>query len=170
MKLHVDTEGLAGQIAETIIRHVERLLPDAINAVTTRLHGKQSLTSDSSQKVGAEIMGLHPFALYPVAFVAERWDVSRDYVRKKPESELPRSNWKGGEIRYRGIDILRYEGVNVDHLCDATSEYAPDGSACEMERNSLSPNRAQPKITHSPATSHNAGGRPYRSDLPNLSD
>ena len=63
---------------------------------------------------GNTICGIDPHALYSVAFLAERWDVSESTVRRLDErGELPRVEWGGRGVRFRGIDILRYEGVDV---------------------------------------------------------
>jgi hypothetical protein len=61
------------------------------------------------------ICGIDPHALYSVAFLEERWDVSESTVRRLDErGELPRVDWEGRGVRFRGIDILRYEGVDVN--------------------------------------------------------
>jgi len=63
---------------------------------------------------GDTICGIDPHALYPVAFLEDRWDISESTVRRLEErGELPRVDWEGRGVRFRGIDILRYEGVDV---------------------------------------------------------
>ncbi|HEX8298300.1 MAG TPA: hypothetical protein VF594_03995, partial [Rubricoccaceae bacterium] len=32
--------------------------------------------------------------------------------RKIPADELPSVSWRGGHVRYRGADVLRYEGLS----------------------------------------------------------
>jgi len=152
MELHVETDELVWRIAEELREHEEQLL----SAVVARVARELRTTPDTSAVIGQsddpEIKGIQLHALYSVSFVADRWNVSADNVRKKCDEELPRSDWKGGEIRYRGIDILRYEGVDVEnHL---------EGSPARMEsdRASQSPEPLQ------------SDGRPYTGDLPALSD
>ena len=164
MELHVETDDLAGRIADALRDHEEKLLSE----LAARIARKLGTRRDTSPGIGLhndpEIMGIEPHKLYPVSFLAERWDVSEDNVRKKPQVELPRSGWKGGEIRYRGIDILRYEGVEVEeHITEPSSQL--DG-----ERAGLSPEGGQLNGQTSPTTTENGNGRPYQSDLPNLSD
>ena len=57
------------------------------------------------------IRGIDPFRLYSVSFIAERLSLSANAVRDIDPVSLPRAPWRGQYIRYRGIDILRYEGV-----------------------------------------------------------
>ena len=64
---------------------------------------------------GDTICGVDPHALYSVSFLEDRWDVSESTVRRLDErGELPRVEWEGRGVRFRGIDILRYEGVDVE--------------------------------------------------------
>jgi len=56
------------------------------------------------------IKGLDPHRLYTAEQVAERWSVSKDTVYRN----LDRADWNGQGARFRGIDILRYEGVDVE--------------------------------------------------------
>src|SRR5690606_14322947 len=66
---------------------------------------------------GRLIRGIDPHALYSAKFLADRWEYSVSHVRDNiPREELPRVKWRGGSIRYRGIDILRYEGVPDEEL------------------------------------------------------
>ncbi len=61
--------------------------------------------------------GIDPFRLYTVAFLADRWSYDRhDTVREITQDLLPRAQWKGGVIRYRGADILRYEGYSEEEI------------------------------------------------------
>jgi hypothetical protein len=162
--LQIETDDLAGRIAEALRDHEEKLLSE----LAARIARKLKATPDTSAGIGLsdepEIMGIEPHGLYPVSFVADRWDVSEDNVRKKPQVELPRSGWKGGEIRYRGIDILRYEGVEVEEHIDEPS------SRLEGERADLSSEAGQSNGHSSPATTQTGNGRPYNSELPPLSD
>lgn len=164
MKLHVETEDLARRIAEALREHEERLLSE----LTARIARELTATPNTSAGIGLsddpKIMGIEPHGLYPVSFVADRWDVSEDNVRKKPEVELPRSDWRGGEIRYRGVDILRYEGVDVEAHVDELPFQR------ESERAEQSPEPPQSNGGHSPTTTQTGNGRPYNSELPSLSD
>lgn len=79
---------------------------------------------------GDTICGIDPHALYSVAFLEDRWGVSESTVRRLDErGELPRVDWKGRGVRFRGIDILRYEGVDVNARAEpeqGSSEPAQD--------------------------------------------
>lgn len=160
MELHVDTEKLARRIADALRDHNEQFLSD----LAARFAQEFRTTGSSGTEMirDTEIMGIVPHKLYPVSFVADRWNVSADNVRKKSEEELPRSGWKGGEIRYRGTDILRYEGVDVEEHLDGTSP--------ELDEKNQFPEQRQPKGHSRRAGEENGDGRPYESGLPALSD
>jgi hypothetical protein len=57
-----------------------------------------------------KIHGLDPDRLYTAKQVADRWSVSETTVRRN----LKRTDWNGDGVRFRGIDILRYEGVDME--------------------------------------------------------
>lgn len=164
MELHVETDELARRIADELRPHEERFLSDLVARVAREL-GK---TPDTSALIGhsedPEVMGIKVHGLYPVSFVADRWDVSEDNVRKKPQVELPRSGWKGGEIRYRGIDILRYEGVDVEEHLDEPSSLPEDGEVGRVTEPPQSHDRG------STPSEEDGDGHPYSDDLPALSN
>ena len=164
MELHVETDELVRRIAEALQEHEERLLSQFVARVARELRKTPATSTAIGHSDDPEILGIKVHGLYPVSFVADRWDVSEDNVRKKSQGELPRSDWEGGEIRYRGIDILRYEGVDVeDHL---------DGSPARM-KNDRASQSAEPLLSDgrpSFCAEENGDGRPYSNDLPALSD
>lgn len=164
MELQIDIENLVRRLADALRQREERLLSE----LAARIIEEIGPTSDSMSAIGqngdSEIMGIVPHKLYPVSFVAERWDVSADNVRKKSDEELPRSDWNGGEIRYRGIDILRYEGVEIDEHLDGSPSRARDS------RGSRSPEIPQAKGRPSLPNGESGDERPYNGDLPALCD
>jgi len=162
MELHVEIDALVSRIADALRRHEERLLSELMARISKQLGAPSGSTAVTGQSEDIVIKGIQLHALYSVSFVADRWDVSDDNVRKKSDEELPRSDWKGGEIRYRGIDILRYEGVDVEeHL---------DNSSPELEEEAQSPELRQLEDHPRREGDGNGNGRPYSSDLPALSD
>ena len=66
--------------------------------------------------VASLVRGIDPHALYSRATLAARWDSAPETVRKIPEDELPTVRWRGAQVRYRGADVLRYEGVPEDEI------------------------------------------------------
>ena len=68
------------------------------------------------------VRGLDPHALYSRKTLAERWDSSTETVRRIPAAELPEASWGGGQVRYRGADVLRYEGVSESEIWQGTRE------------------------------------------------
>jgi hypothetical protein len=164
MELHVETDELVRHIAEVLQEHEEQLLSAFVARVVRELRTTQDTSAVIGHSDDPEIMGIKVHGLYPVSFVADRWDVSEDNVRKKSRCELPRSDWKGGEIRYRGIDILRYEGVDVaGHTGELAAQVKTDRSRC-------SPQTTQSNEHPSSLDEENGDGRPYSGDLPALSD
>ena len=162
MELQIDTEKLIRRLADMLRQREERLLSEFVARITEDpgVTCGSPTTDDASGH--HEIKGIQLHALYSVSFVADRWDVSADNVRKKSEEELPRSGWEGDEIRYRGIDILRYEGVNIEeHL---------DSSAPELDEKSQFPEPRQPEDRSRRAGGENGNRRPYNSNLPALSE
>ena len=93
------------------------------------------------------IKGLDPHRLYTAEQVAERWNVSKDTVYRN----LTRANWNGQGARFRGIDILRYEGVDVE-------EPVSSGRASSS---------TQPESPPEP-TFQDAEGKPYNGTLPEI--
>lgn len=165
MELHVDTDELVKRLVEELRQREERLLEELVDRVVERLDRSRGSRAVPTAGESVEIMGVEPHALYPVSFVADRWNVSADNVRKKSQEELPRAGWKGGEIRYRGFAILRYEGVEFEERSEI--EDRSDDDVLSEARPSVSPHDhlrpAAPK-------NENQDGRPYNCDLPDLSD
>jgi hypothetical protein len=87
------------------------------------------------------VCGLDPHRLYTAGQVAERWSVSKDTVYRN----LERADWNGQGARFRGIDILRYEGVDVE-----PARSSPDAD------------------TKSPPPSGDGHGTPYDGTLPEI--
>jgi hypothetical protein len=164
MELQIDTEKLFRQLADALRQREERVLSKLVTKIIEELGTTSDRRSAVDQRGDIEVKGIELHALYSVSFVAERWNVSPDNVRKKSEEELPRSDWKGGEIRYRGIDILRYEGVDVEEYLDGSSSQLRD------PRGSRSPEAPQSKGRSSRPNKGSEDERPYNGDLPALSD
>lgn len=85
----------------------------------------------------AKIYGINPYQLYTTSEVAERFHMSPSGVRRLPEEDLPRAPWQGAEIRYRGIDILRYEGVAVENLLSEAATSASGRQTLEHSESNL---------------------------------
>lgn len=164
MELHVDIDKLITRLAGALRQREERLLKELVERVIEHLDRTPSRSGVPTINERAEIMGIQLHALYPVSFVADRWDVSADNVRKKSEEQLPRADWKGGEIRYRGAHILQYEGVDLQEQLHKSS------SQLEAERGSRSSEAQESNGRSSPPGEENDDGRPYNSELPALSD
>lgn len=147
MGVHVHIDGLDEELAAAVVERILDELPD-------RLAGALQQDQPEPPDAGEAILGVRPYKLYPVAWVAERWEVSKDYVRKMPGEDLPRAPWHGGEIRYRGLDILRYEGVDVEHLLPANVH------ALQSTEEHTSPRSSAP--------SDRSPSRPYQKSLPPL--
>jgi hypothetical protein len=164
MELHVEIDALVSRIADALRKHEEQLLSELVARISQELKATPDSLDSIESSGDTEIKGIQPYALYSVSCVAKRWSVSADNVRKKPQSELPRSDWEGGEIRYRGIDILRYEGVDVE-------KYMSESSAkLETELTTEFPESRQSNRRPSRSDEGNGNGRPYNSELPALSD
>jgi len=93
------------------------------------------------------IKGLDPHRLYTAEQVAERWSVSKDTVYRN----LERADWNGQGARFRGIDILRYEGVDVEE--PASSGRSSSGT----------PSESPPE-----PTSEDVKEKPYNGTLPEI--
>jgi hypothetical protein len=164
MELQIDTEKLVRRLADALRQREERLLSKLVTRIIEEIGTTSDRRSAVDQRGDIEVKGIELHALYSVSFVADRWNVSADNVRKKSEEELPRSDWKGGEIRYRGIDILRYEGVDVEkHMSESSAKL-------ETELATEFPESRQSNRRPSRSDEENGNGRPYNSELPALSD
>jgi hypothetical protein len=88
-----------------------RLDPEELDRIADRL--AERVREDIAGAVvpsDGTVRGLDPHRLYTAGQVAERWSVSEDTVYRN----LDRADWNGQGARFRGIDILRYEGVDVE--------------------------------------------------------
>lgn len=138
---------------------IETLLEDMISRLDGRIADsvREAIRAEMAKhgQAGApgEVNGIDPNKLYTVAFLAERWSIDRDQtVRDIDQAVLPRASWHGSGIRYRGADILRYEGVDVGQAAPVTPLH--------------------PVVHSSPAKGSRANTsgkrRPYASNLPKL--
>jgi len=85
-----------------------------IQAIADEIADRLSERSPPSHADG-KVFGVDPGALYSVAAVADRWDVSKDTVRRMEQrGDIDRVDWAGSRIRFRGAEVLRVEGVDVD--------------------------------------------------------
>jgi len=111
-----------------------------------KLRGRVPMRTGEEDKV----CGLDPHRLYTAQQVADRWSVSKDTVYRN----LDRADWNGQGARFRGIDILRYEGVDV----------APDPPYSSSEGEGSQDDEPTP-----PEESSQGGdGQPYKGTLPDL--
>lgn len=155
MGLTLEIDGIEDDLAAAVAERVIEALPAELAGL---------LQQSGEAPAGDEILGVAPFKLYPVAYLAERWDVSKNFIRRLPQDELPRADWHGREIRYRGLDILRYEGVDVSHLLPANVHSLQD-------RSGAAPSPPQPNPqgdSNQRDSSDVAPSRPYNRRLPEL--
>ena len=125
-----------------------RLDPEELDRIADRLAERlREDLPDGFVPDDGTIKGLDPHRLYTAQQVAERWSVSTDTVYRN----LTRADWNGQGARFRGIDILRYEGVDVE-------EAASSGRA-----SSSTPLKQSPG-----ATPETAEGKPYNGTLPEI--
>jgi len=97
----------------------KEVLDRLADALAERLEDRSlGLSLDEDGK----LMGIDPWRLYTVSQVAERLSVSEKTVRRN----LPRADWNGSGVRIRGIEILRYEGVDVEPPSPPSSSSSPD--------------------------------------------
>jgi hypothetical protein len=104
--------------------------PEELDRIADRL--AERVREDIAEAVVPDdgtIKGLDPHRLYTAGQVAERWSVSKDTVYRN----LERADWNGQGARFRGIDILRYEGVDVKESSSSgcTSSGTPSESPPE---------------------------------------
>lgn len=110
----IDEEDLRQIVAEETRRALEESAPAAPRPETP------------PEAAGRTVRGLDPHALYSRRTLADRWDCSQDTVRRHHEARgLRQTEWAGGSPRYRGADILRYEGVPETELVAATPAPLP---------------------------------------------
>lgn len=124
-----------------------RLEDEEVNRIADRLAEKLCGRMPARVDTEGKIHGLDPHRLYTAQQVAERWNVSTDTVYRN----LERADWNGQGARFRGVDILQYEGVDVEPDPPSSS---PGG----------------PSIQTDESTSPDDGGdgRPYKGTLPEL--
>lgn len=129
LQLNIDGLGdLANQIAKKVV-----------DLILNNSRIKRVLNSSSSSAPD-EIYGIDPYELYSTAEVAERFHMSNSGVRNLPEEDLPQAPWSGFENRYRGIDILRFEGVPVEDYLPL-DEYLDDMDG-EKSESARKPNKS----------------------------
>jgi len=97
-------EGL-GKLVDSVARKIVDLMKEELPL--------QRLSEDPMPE-SKQIYGINPYQLYTTREVADRFHMTPSGVRRLSEEELPRAPWQGAEIRYRGIEVLRYEGVPVE--------------------------------------------------------
>lgn len=108
------------------MKRAMRFEEDELDRLADRLADKfrdrmpPRMTTSSEGK----IHGLDPDRLYTAKQVADRWNVAKKTVRRN----LKRTDWNGQGVRFRGIDILRYEGVDIDAQSSSPGDEAPDES------------------------------------------
>lgn len=121
-----------------------RLEREELNHIADRIAERLAEERDStSLSADGTIKGIDPHRLYTAAQVADRWSVSEKTVRRN----LQRADWNGQGARFRGVDILRYEGVDVNTPSPSSSSGGPDPDG---------------------PTRHGGDGRTYDSTLPEL--
>lgn len=133
---------------DAIAEAVERRLSSRLDDLHDAIRKARSLREDPRPDDDG-VRGLDPNALYSVSSVADRWDVSTDFVRNLDEATLPRAAWPGNDIRYRGVDVLRAEGIDSV----ATNIHLMGGDGSSGDNPPQSPNRKK---------------RVYTKDLPPL--
>lgn len=107
--------GLLEAIAERVATRTRGEIEDVVAIALADAIG--ALGERAPAGGGQLVRGIDPHKLYTADFVAGRWDYSSAYVRNEiPEEKLPRTPWQGGTPRYRGVDILRFEGVPEEEL------------------------------------------------------
>jgi len=97
-----------------------------IEAIADEIADRLSERSPPSHD-GGKTFGIDPGALYSVSFLADRWDVSEDTVRRMEDrGDIDRVDWAGSRIRFRGAEVLRVEGVDIEaNPDDPASETQP---------------------------------------------
>lgn len=168
MTIDVDAQELIEKLTRALRSREEQFLSRLTERVLRELRASSIAGAPGAGDEDAEIRGIQLHRLYPVSFLAERWDVTADHVRKRSEKELPRANWKGGEIRYRGIHILRYEGVDVARHADESAAEADDlPKSSSTQGPELS--KSSPRSESSALSDDDGDSRIYSRDLPSLS-
>lgn len=148
---------------EIIVDRLSEVLPDLMKEAIEQIDTFQPDRNQRPKENGAlQIKGIDPHKLYPVSFLEERWDYSKSAVYRISNVQLPRVDWNGGEIRYRGRDILEYEGVDVDSRLNDRQSNPRDNSS------DRSPHRSKSNGHKTSRNGEENDGRPYEDDLPEL--
>lgn len=148
---------------EIIVDRLSEVLPDLMEETIEQIDVSQPDRNQRPKENGAlQIKGIDPHKLYPVSFLEERWDYSKSAVYRIPDVELPRVEWNGGEIRYRGREILEYEGVDVGSRLNEPQSVSEDDSS------DRSPKRSKTNGHKRSTSGEETDGRPYEDDLPEL--
>lgn len=150
-------------IVEIIVDRLSEVLPDLLKETIEQIDVSQPDPRQYPQQNNArEIAGIDPHKLYPTSFLEQRWEYSKSAVYRIPEVELPRVDWNGGEIRFRGKDILEYEGIDVGSRLRERPSGSKDSSS------DRSPKRSNANGHKTSATGGDSDGRPYEGNLPEL--
>lgn len=137
-----DALRLEDLIAEAVERRLAPYLDQIAALARNAGTGREKSNSESLTD------GIHPDRLYSVPFLKDRWGVGSEFFYRLDEDLLPRASWPGREIRYRGMDILKAEGIDTH----ATPVH---------------PTKAKQKTTSSNRPPKRSS-RPYTKDLPEL--
>ena len=136
---------------EEICQFLEELVASQFDQLFQRIDKFCTVTGPAV--TGSTVMGINPNSLYTAAFVAKRWDY--DNVETiRVNKDLLRAPWRGKGIRYRGADILRYEGLADDEIFginDTKLSYKAPSFSSEQNVIPLCPKKQQPKATRKQA-------------------
>ncbi len=135
---------------------LDRLSDRLAEVVHAKLPDWRPLVSDPEH---GEILGIDPHALYSVKFLAERWEVSPDTIYRRSDEKLPRADWHGTGVRYRGIDILRYEGVDLDREEPVSQEEGVHQEAPILQAEEVSSEPDRPPESGSGTAESNYSGK-----------
>lgn len=168
MTIDFDAQELIEKLTRALRSREEQLLSRLTERVLSELRSGSIAGAPGAGDEDAEIRGIQLPRLYPVFFVAERWDVTADHLHKRSDKELLRANWKGGEIRYRGIHILRHEGARVERHAGESATEADD---LQKSSSSQGPevSESSPRSKSSAPSDDDGDSRIYSRDLPSLS-
>lgn len=106
-------------LSDHIAEFVEKMSQDQARRVADQIldmvrAGLREMERSAPEGQTGTVMGLDPYALYSVSFVAKRFGMTPAAVRRISDDDLPRAAWRGSEIRFRGRDVLIFEGVEVE--------------------------------------------------------
>ena len=105
---------LLDALSAEIARRLQTGLADSVKSALTDAVADLNPTNGAPHQQGPLIRGIDPHALYTARFLAARWSIPREQtIRDIDQALLPRARWHGSGIRYRGADILHYEGCDI---------------------------------------------------------